>query len=335
MLLTMIEAAKEEISSSFLAWCADPASAARMVNTEKPHQGVAPQKSALHPGLAWSNSTTALGLRSLAVENRIRSRCTGKERDAESGMDMFGARYYGSSLGRFMTPDWAASSDPDPVPYADLHNPQSLNLYAYTKNNPTTLTEPNGHCTNNGEQKGGWWCFWHYSDQDRQRDADQARRNLAGVKNITINGATVQDFLKSATNQQVLTAQRAIVDFLSAEAASHPCQGVADCVAFAAVMVGQPEMAEGFAADYATAATVNESATFASEGEARALARTKLGGDAVEVAPGKWRSADGKWQYRAKPDDVSENHIHLERLNPQTGEVIYNLHLRWPEGTER
>ncbi len=33
---------------------------------------------------------------------------TGKERDSESGLDMFGARYYGSSLGRFMTPDWAA-----------------------------------------------------------------------------------------------------------------------------------------------------------------------------------------------------------------------------------
>jgi RHS repeat-associated protein len=33
---------------------------------------------------------------------------TGKERDTESGLDMFGARYYGSSLGRFMTPDWAA-----------------------------------------------------------------------------------------------------------------------------------------------------------------------------------------------------------------------------------
>ena len=38
---------------------------------------------------------------------------TGKERDSESGLDMFGARYYGSSLGRFMTPDW--SSRPSPV----------------------------------------------------------------------------------------------------------------------------------------------------------------------------------------------------------------------------
>jgi RHS repeat-associated protein len=30
---------------------------------------------------------------------------TGKERDAESGLDNFGKCYFGSSLGRFMTPD--------------------------------------------------------------------------------------------------------------------------------------------------------------------------------------------------------------------------------------
>src|SRR5580704_8092878 len=40
---------------------------------------------------------------------------TGKERDAESGLDNFGARYDSSNLGRFMTPDWSAKADP--VPY--------------------------------------------------------------------------------------------------------------------------------------------------------------------------------------------------------------------------
>jgi RHS repeat-associated protein len=69
---------------------------------------------------------------------------TGKERDSESGLDMFGARYYGSSLGRFMTPDWAAK--PIDVPYADFGNPQSLNLYSYVKNNPTATRDEDGHC---------------------------------------------------------------------------------------------------------------------------------------------------------------------------------------------
>ncbi len=56
---------------------------------------------------------------------------------------MFGARYYGSSLGRFMTPDWAAK--PTSVPYASFGNPQSLNLYSYVSNNPTTTRDLDGH----------------------------------------------------------------------------------------------------------------------------------------------------------------------------------------------
>ncbi len=70
---------------------------------------------------------------------------TGKERDNESALDMFGARYYGSSMGRFMTPDWAGK--PTAVPYANFGNPQSLNLYSYVQNNPTTVGDPDGHET--------------------------------------------------------------------------------------------------------------------------------------------------------------------------------------------
>jgi RHS repeat-associated protein len=69
---------------------------------------------------------------------------TGKERDAESGLDYFGARYYGSSMGRFMSPDWAAKAEP--VPYSKLDNPQSLNLYSYVYNNPLSKADPDGHC---------------------------------------------------------------------------------------------------------------------------------------------------------------------------------------------
>jgi len=69
---------------------------------------------------------------------------TGKERDSESGLDMFGARYYGSSLGRFMTPDWAAK--PTAVPYAMFGDPQSLNLYSYVHNNPLFKADDDGHC---------------------------------------------------------------------------------------------------------------------------------------------------------------------------------------------
>jgi RHS repeat-associated protein len=68
---------------------------------------------------------------------------TGKEFDAETGIDNFGARYYNQVMGRFMTPDWDAK--PVTVPYAHFGNPQSLNLYVYVSNNPLTFADPDGH----------------------------------------------------------------------------------------------------------------------------------------------------------------------------------------------
>jgi len=77
---------------------------------------------------------------------------TGKERDAESGLDYFGARYYSSAMGRFLSPDWSAKVAS--VPYAKLDNPQSLNLYSYVGNNPLAQTDPDGHDTC-GSSDGG------------------------------------------------------------------------------------------------------------------------------------------------------------------------------------
>jgi RHS repeat-associated protein len=68
---------------------------------------------------------------------------TGKERDAESGLDYFGARYFASSTGRWMSPDWA--DKPEAVPYSSSGNPQSLNLYQYVLNNPLSQKDDDGH----------------------------------------------------------------------------------------------------------------------------------------------------------------------------------------------
>jgi RHS repeat-associated protein len=62
---------------------------------------------------------------------------TGKERDSESGLDNFGARYNSSSLGRFISPDESK--------YSSKLDPQSWNLYSYVGNDPLGRIDPDGH----------------------------------------------------------------------------------------------------------------------------------------------------------------------------------------------
>jgi RHS repeat-associated protein len=64
---------------------------------------------------------------------------TGQRRDPESGLDDFTARYFGSSLGRFMSPDNGLDQNRD--------NPQSWNLYEYVRNNPVNAVDPSGRLT--------------------------------------------------------------------------------------------------------------------------------------------------------------------------------------------
>jgi RHS repeat-associated protein len=64
---------------------------------------------------------------------------TSYERDSESGLDYAMFRYDSSRLGRFMTPD--------PLPGL-ISDPQSLNRYAYVRNDPINSIDPLGlsHC---------------------------------------------------------------------------------------------------------------------------------------------------------------------------------------------
>jgi RHS repeat-associated protein len=63
---------------------------------------------------------------------------TGKERDAETGLDYFMARHMAPGLGRFLQPDPAGNLVADPG------SPQSWHLYSYVWNNPLANIDPSG-----------------------------------------------------------------------------------------------------------------------------------------------------------------------------------------------
>jgi RHS repeat-associated protein len=153
---------------------------------------------------------------------------TSKERDAETGLDYFGARYMSSAQGRFTSPD---------VPLLDQRedDPQSWNLYSYGRNNPLRYTDPTGNCTVDGEQHFGS-CIWHtlgfYQTKKEQaaaaqKEADEDRTAMAQWHGFSINGQTPADIAKNGTNQQVIGAYKSGMGFLTGVA----MQSLAPCPA--------------------------------------------------------------------------------------------------------
>jgi hypothetical protein len=82
-----------------------------------------------------------------------------------------------------MTPDWSAR--PTPVPFADLANPQSLNLYSYVVNNPLNRTDPLGHDWFYVDKKWQWQKGHTYHDKDGNATKD---KGYAGLLVATATG---------------------------------------------------------------------------------------------------------------------------------------------------
>jgi RHS repeat-associated protein len=106
-------------------------------------------------GAGVGQRTVAIGY---SAADSTRQKFTQKERDNESGLDYFLARYYSSAQGRFTSPDEFTGGPhesfyvgelipPDPILYAELTEPQSFNKYQYCLNNPLRYVDPDGHQT--------------------------------------------------------------------------------------------------------------------------------------------------------------------------------------------
>lgn len=93
----------------------------------------------------WQGTFTPFGQEVSPELTTNHYKFNGKERGeaSEGGLDYFGARYYSSVIGRWMTPDW--SDEPSPIPYGKLTDPQSLNLYSYVTDDPLSHTDLDGH----------------------------------------------------------------------------------------------------------------------------------------------------------------------------------------------
>jgi RHS repeat-associated protein len=116
---------------------------------------------------------------------------TGKERDAETGLDFFGARYMSSAQGRFTSPDYGGPlSAPDPVPWADFENPQTLNLYSYGHNSPMSNVDDDGHdvnvCLN--DESGNSHCTQMSNEQYEVASQGNGSLNVPTLDQVGMNG---------------------------------------------------------------------------------------------------------------------------------------------------
>ena len=146
-------------------------------------------------GNALNCQTTSLSTAGDATEHHF----TGKERDTESGNDYFLARYYGSSMGRFVSPD------PSGLMFADPGNPQSLNLYSYAWNNPLKFIDPNGldNCTDSNG---------NVIPDDKGGDNDTNCANVHGTWNVFTPPANVKNVTPPAQGSNLVYDQEVATD---------------------------------------------------------------------------------------------------------------------------
>jgi RHS repeat-associated protein len=124
-------------------------------------------------GLACSNSN---------LQAPTEHHFTGKERDVESGNDYFGARYYNSAMGRFMSPD------PLIMTGRHLMDPQRWNRYAYALNDPVGAVDDDGMDAtiiySKGKDLTEKESKWVDDHKDQIFASIKAKLNKAGIEKV-------------------------------------------------------------------------------------------------------------------------------------------------------
>jgi RHS repeat-associated protein len=106
-----------------------------------------------------------------------RQKFTSKERDDETGLDYFGARYYANAQGRFTSAD-------DFLLDTHPNDPESWNLYTYVRNNPLTYTDPSGQIIQNTDDRK------HRLSKGELKAIRDDLRKKTGLKSINFDKKT-------------------------------------------------------------------------------------------------------------------------------------------------
>jgi len=178
-----------------------------------------------HDYLPFGEELTTQGGRSASIGyggDLTRQKFTQKERDTETGLDYFGARYYGSAQGRFISADPLMAS-------AQVQNPQSWNRYTYALNNPLKYVDPEGLKTE--------FAFYDYdklTDEER-RILEHSKVKLGTGKDAkTLSGRELYDYMKNGNEKMQkdlagflnLTAGLASITFSNGRTASSYIQSI-------------------------------------------------------------------------------------------------------------
>ena len=216
---------------------------------------------------------------------------TGKERDYETGLDYFGARYYRAEIGRF------TSVDPVMTVQQNLVDPQRWNRYAYVRNNPLRFTDPDGR---------DWW--------DIVNGALNAFASNAGFAPRSSGNS---DYRKGQLIGDVGSLVASGAEFVGGGTVSS--SGVVACGTGVGCLVGAPAVAEGgavmtHAVVFGTNAGVNLMKSFSDDA---------TGGSAGNFKKATGRQLEGVDEHLLKKEWVGRENISKFNISiDSTGQVV-------------
>ncbi len=231
--------------AALVAICSLPLAAHTRVAQNSP-LGLKTFSTPSHQGFAEANPLIAPGLAESLCHQGVRSRCSAKERDDESNLDYFGARYHSAALGRFTRPDpldwlsWQNGNRESRQRFeAFISDPQGFNKYVYTRNNPLTFVDPDGEDFELAVHFEG-----DASDEEKERILSALRQYLTNldIGNVVVRDAAVKSDDRRTWGQWVKDGfnpdfQSLTVDFSRASYADAPEY------VFAGDMTGEGELA--------------------------------------------------------------------------------------------